>query len=30
MSVENLQNSDFPFRFLFKEVHLCSRYGNVN
>ena len=27
---ENLQNSDCPFRFLFEDFRLCSRYNNVN
>ena len=25
LSVKNLQNSDCPFHFLFKEIHLRSR-----
>ena len=27
---ENLQNSDCPFRFLFKDFLLCSRYSKVS
>ena len=27
---ENLQNSDCPFRFLFEDFRLCSRYNSVN
>ena len=27
---ESLKNSDCPFRFLFQDFRLCSRYNNVN